>query len=142
MGFSIAYILIPAALEEGLAVGAELCSPCRGCGQHRDVGMSQSFFSICGCMAFCLLGSAGAVLALVKQRGVSGWDVPMLYWKRWLPQGARLGGGGCAEVSCTLTLGFSNWLETLCVSRWGDASRSRDGSYAAQCAPNCPLINM
>lgn len=56
--------------------------------------------------SFLSLVSAGAALALVKQRGISGWDVPMLYWKLWLPQGARLGGSSCAEVSCALTLGF------------------------------------
>lgn len=55
---------------------------------------------------FLSLVSAGAALALVNQRGVSGQDVSMLYWKRWLPQGARLGVGGCAEISCTLALGF------------------------------------
>lgn len=38
----------------GFGCCAELCSPSWGCGQHRDVGMSQSFRSICGCTAFCL----------------------------------------------------------------------------------------
>lgn len=64
------------------------------------------------------------LLAVVEQ-SISLQDVFMLYWKCWLLQG----GGSCAEASCIHTLHFPKLAGG--VSRWGDASQSRDSSYEA-----------
>lgn len=79
------------------------------------------------------------LLAIVKQRGILLQDVSMLYWKCWLPQGASLEGGSCAEVSCICTLHFPKLARG--VSRWGDASQSKDSTVKHSEHQTAPYIS-